>query len=647
MGILGMKSKSKATSINKIVTRRAFIVGGFQFALLAGAVGRLYQLQVLDADRYKMLADENRINLQLVAPLRGRIFDRFGLPLAENKQNYRLIIIPEQAGNIKVALKALSRLLLLSEYEQQKIKKEALLSKNFLPITVRENLSWREVSRIEVSSPELPGINIEVGDSRYYQFGSQAVHLVGYVGLATKQDINKEKDPIISLPSVRVGKNGIEKHFETKLRGKAGSRQVEINAFGRVIRELARDDGLPGDDHVLTIDMGLQSYAMSTLGDESAGCVVLDIHTGDILTLISSPSYDPNMFTTGISQGQWDLLLNHPRFPLTNKAISGLYPPGSTFKMMVALAALEAKSVNPNTSFFCQGHITLGDTKFHCWRRGGHGTVTMESAIQKSCDVYFYEVAKLIGIERIGEMARRFGLGNSVGIELPGEKGGLVPSKEWKQSVHGTPWQLGETLIVGIGQGYLLATPLQLAVMVARIANGGVAISPRLIQSVYRAGKIIEHTKKPAQTMNISPADLAIIQRGMRQVTNSPGGTAYKARIQNSKYLMAGKTGSSQVKRISELEREQGGYKNEDRPWRDRDHALFVGYAPIDAPRYAVAVVVEHGGAGSSVAAPMARDILTEVQRRDPARKESVRKPFATLPDEIKKSYGYPVAKKS
>ncbi len=626
-----MKPKSNTLNFSKIVTRRAFILGGIQFVLLAGAAGRLYQLQVLDSDRYKMLADENRVNLQLVAPLRGRIFDRFGLPLAENKQNYRLIIIPEQAGDIDLALNALSRLVLLGKNEKQRIKKEAASRRKFVPITIRENLTWHEVSRIEVSSPDLPGVTIEAGESRYYEFGSQAVHLVGYVGSVSEKDLSKENDPIISLPGVKIGKSGVERYFETNLRGKAGSRKVEINAVGRVIRELRRDDGLQGDDHVLTIDMELQSYAMATLGDQSAGCVVLDVHTGEILTLISTPSYDPNIFTTGVSQEQWEALIENPRFPLTNKAISGQYPPGSTFKMMVALAALEGNYVSPDTSVFCSGHITLGDTKFHCWRRGGHGAVSMESALEKSCDVYFYEVAKRVGIERIGDMARRFGLGEEVGIELPGEKSGLVPSKTWKKKVHKTNWQLGETLIVGIGQGYLLATPLQLAIMVARIANGGIAITPKLVKSVYRTGRVVEQARNAAPSMNISPADLAVVQRGMRRVTNNIGGTAYLARIQNSKFLMAGKTGSSQVRRISALEREQGVFKNEDRAWKDRDHALFVGYAPIDSPRYAVAVVVEHGGAGSGVAAPMARDILREVQRRDPARKSLNMKPFAAL----------------
>lgn len=357
---------------------------------------------------------------------------------------------------------------------------------------------------------------------------------------------------------------------------------------------------------------------MARMGDESAAAAVLDVHTGEVLTLASTPAYDPNSFTTGISSAEWKSLIEHPRLPLTNKVISGQYPPGSTFKMIVALAALESGELTLQNSFFCPGHLTLGDTKFHCWRRGGHGRVDMEQALEKSCDVFFYEAAKRVGIERIGEMARRFGFGSPVGIELPGEKGGLVPSNAWKKKKHGVSWQLGETLIVGIGQGFMLATPMQLAVMAARIANGGIAVRPTLVRSIYRDGTSVPRPRDAAPTMNISPAHLAVVQNGMRRVVNSPGGTAFRARIDEPEFAMAGKTGSAQVRRISKREREEGVPKNQDRVWKYRDHALFVGYAPLEAPRYAAAVVVEHGGGGSTVAAPIVRDILHEAQRRDP-----------------------------
>ena len=625
-----MAEKPGGQSRVKLVTRRALVLGGLQAALVAGLGGRLYQLQVIEADRYRVLADENRINLQLLPPPRGRIFDRFGQPLAENQQNYRLIVVPEQAGDLENALLALGTLVPMSEQERARILREASRRRSFVPITVRENLTWREVSRIEVSAPDLPGVIIEVGESRRYNFGARAAHLVGYVGAVSEKELD-EGDPVLSLPGFRVGKSGVERVFEGALRGKAGSRQVEVNAVGRVIRELTRDEGQPGDDHVLSIDMGLQDYTMARMGEESAAGVVLDVHTGEVLTLASTPAYDPNSFTTGISQAEWNELIQNPRFPLTNKAIAGQYPPGSTFKMVVALAALEGGDVTPQTPFFCPGHLTLGDTKFHCWRRGGHGRVNMELALEKSCDVYFYEVAKRVGVERIGEMARRFGLGDDVGIELPGERGGLIPSKAWKKSVHGVSWQLGETLIVGIGQGYILTTPLQLAVMAARIANGGIAVRPTLVRSIYRDGAAMPLAREAAPTMNISPAHLAVVQNGMRRVTNNPGGTAYRARIEEPEFAMAGKTGSAQVRRITKREREEGVRKNEDLAWKERDHALFVGYAPIDAPRYAAAVVVEHGGGGSTVAAPIVRDVLREAQRRDPVRRTPGEQSLARL----------------
>ena len=424
-----------------------------------------------------------------------------------------------------------------------------------------------------------------------------------------------------AIRGLEIGKNGAEKNFETALRGKAGSRHVEVNAFGRVIRELRRDDGQPGDDHILTIDIGLQKYVSARMGNNSAAATVIDIHSGDILAMASVPSFNPNMFSTGISQTDWNKLRTDYRYPLINKAISGEYAPGSTFKMVVALAALESGHINSNQTIFCSGSTTLGNREFHCWKRGGHGRMDLNLALTESCDVYFYEVARRIGLQRIANMAKRFGFGAKLGIELPAEHKGLIPTKQWKLDTHGVSWQKGETLIVGIGQGFILTTPLQLAVMTARIANGGIAIKPKLIRETQRAGKRLPDNRTPFPSMGLSPTHLAIIQKGMRNVTNSQRGTAYQARIVDRKIAMAGKTGSVQVKRITKAERERGILKNEERPMADRDHALFVGYAPIDSPRYAISIVVEHGGGGSKTAAPIARDILKEAQRRDPIRR--------------------------
>ena len=600
-----------------LFTRRAVIVGGVQALLTAGLAGRIYQLQVVDSERYTVLADENRINMQLLPPARGRIFDRSGQILAENRLNYRLVVVPEAALDLDAALDEIAALVPIDAQDRERVLREARRKQKFVPIMVRENLTWEEVSKIEVNAPDLPGVIIDVGRRRLYAFGSDTVHIVGYVGAVNEAELTG--DPLLALPDFRIGKNGAEKMLESSLRGEAGARQVEVNAYGRVIRELGRRPGRPGDDHMLTIDLGLQQYVAARFGDESGSAVVLDVHSGEILALTSLPSYDPNLFTAGISARQWRELVSHPRFPLSNKSITGQYSPGSTFKMIVALAALEGGDVGPGHSFYCPGFLKLGNRQFRCWRRHGHGHVAMVRGLMESCDVYFYEVAKRVGVDRIAAMAKRFGFGKKLEIELPGEKPGLVPTRDWKLANIGEPWQGGETLVIGIGQGYLLTTPLQLAVMVARIANGGIAVQPHILAEVIRDGQPLARETEAFPAMGISPAHIDIVREGMLRVVNDPKGTAFRARIEEPTLAMAGKTGSVQVRRISEREHRTGVVKNEDRPWEERDHALFVAYAPLERPRYGVAIVVEHGGSGGGVAAPIARDILREVQRRDPS----------------------------
>ena len=603
-----------------LFTRRAFMVGGAQALLMAGLAGRLYQLQVVESERYRVLADENRINMQLLPPARGRIFDRFGQILAENRLNYRLVVVPEAALDLRKALDEIAALVTIEDHDRERVLREARRKQQFVPIMVRENLTWEEVSQIEVNAPDLPGVMIDVGRRRLYAFGPDTVHIVGYVGAVNEAELTD--DPLLALPDFRIGKNGAEKTLESSLRGEAGARQVEVNAYGRVIRELGRRTGRPGDDHMLTVDLGLQQYVAARFGDESGSAVVLDVHSGEILALTSMPSYDPNLFTGGMSQRQWRELIGHPRFPLSNKSIAGQYSPGSTFKMIVALAALEGGVVSPGQRFYCPGFLKLGNRRFRCWRRYGHGHVAMVRGLTESCDVYFYEVAKRVGIDRIAAMAQRFGFGEKLDIELPGERSGLVPTRDWKLAAIGEPWQGGETLVVGIGQGYLLTTPLQLAVMVARIANGGIAVEPRILADVIRDGQPLAREQKPFTPMGISSSHFDIVREGMLRVVNDRKGTAYDARIEEPALAMAGKTGSVQVRRISEREHRTGVTTNEDRPWKERDHALFVAYAPLERPRYGVAVVVEHGGSGGKVAAPIARDILREVQRRDPSARE-------------------------
>ncbi|MBT6285892.1 MAG: penicillin-binding protein 2 [Rhodospirillaceae bacterium] len=605
----------KDSSRFKSFSRRVAFLGGGKVLLLSLLAGRMYQLQVIESDKYKTLADENRINLRLLPPPRGTIVDRYGRALAVNQENYRVTLVAEQVNDINTMLDTLSGIISLEDYERHRILREVRRRRGFVPVTVRENLDWRDVSRIEVNAPDLPGLSIEVGQSRQYPFAEDFAHVLGYVSAVSEKEVTG--DPLLELPGFKVGKNGVERVFDLNLRGKAGNTQVEVNAVGRVIRELSRQEGQPGVDLRLTIDRDLQKLAADRLKEEkSASAVILDIHNGDVLALSSVPGFDPNEFVTGLSSKTWRRLINDPYAPLTNKAISGLYAPGSTFKMVVALAALEARIVAPDHRVFCRGHTQLGNARFHCWKRHGHGWQDMYDAHQNSCDVYFYDIAKRIGIDRIAAMATRFGLGTKTGIELPSEKGGVIPTRAWKKALIGTAWQQGETLISGIGQGFILTTPLQLAVMTARIANGGKAVLPRLIRAAEVDGKEEEPVFKD---LGISKRSLDVVREGMNRVTNVQQGTAYRARISEEGMEMSGKTGTAQVRRISKAERDTRVLKNHERPWRERDHALFVGYAPSDNPRYAVSVIVEHGGGGSKVAAPIARDLLLATQKRDPA----------------------------
>ncbi len=603
---------------HKLFTRRTAMLAGGKAALLSALVGRMYYLQVVESDRYKTLADENRINFRLLAPPRGRIVDRFGVPIADNQQNYRVVLIPEQTGDVEETLFRLGRIIPIRKSEKKHILREISRKRSFVPVTLRENLNWEDVARIEVNTPDLPGVMIDVGQSRYYPFARETAHVLGYVAAVSEGEATG--DPLLELPGFRIGKSGIEKVYDLALRGASGSSQVEVNAYGRVIRELERSEGQPGTRLQLTIDSGLQRMASKRLGNESGSVVVMDVHSGDVLAMVSTPGFDPNAFNKGLSSEEWNELVSNDKSPLINKSIGGHYAPGSTFKMVVALAALEKGVISTESEVFCAGKTELGNAVFHCWKKGGHGVVDLKAGISQSCDVYFYEIARRTGIERIAAMARRLGLGSRLGLDLPGEKAGLVPSDKWKRATIGAPWQMGETLLAGIGQGYVLATPLQLAVMTARLVNGGVAVTPHLTRDIVSKNGVIRRKEKKSENIGIVPSHLSVIREAMNTVVNVPGGTAYRSRIRQQEFRMGGKTGTAQVRRISKQEREKGVLKNEELPWKERDHALFVGYAPVDAPRYSVAVIVEHGGGGSKVAAPIARDVLEEAQRRNAAR---------------------------
>jgi len=599
----------------RLLTRRAAVLGGIKLAGLSALVGRLYYLQVVESARYTMLAEENRISLRLVAPSRGAIVDRFGTPLAVNQQNYRVVVVAERTRNVQDTLDKISKIVPLTDGDRRRVMRELHRRRRFVPVTVRENLTWEQVATIEMNTPDLPGVAIEVGEIRHYPHADATAHILGYVGAVSESELNG--DPVLSLPGFRIGKAGIEKFHEKALRGTAGTSQLEVNAVGRVIRELSRDEGQPGREVQLTIDVGLQRFMQERLSQEtSASAVVMDVHTGGIYGLCSHPSYDPNQFTMGINAELWEELLSNPATPLNNKAVAGQYPPGSTFKPVVALAALESGLISRNHTVFCPGHMDLGDHRFHCWKKGGHGTVDTVGALRHSCDVFFYDVARRIGIDRIAEMAHRFGMGQPTGLDLPHERAGLIPSVEWKKGALGKSWSPGESLIASIGQGYVLSTPLQLAAMTARLANGGYAVKPHLTKQI----KALSSEQVIWPTLGVKKENLDLVMRGMFEVTNAPNGTAYRSRITEPGFEMAGKTGSAQVRRITMAERSTGVKKNEDLPWRERDHALFIAFAPVDAPRYACSVFVEHGGGGSLVAAPIARDILLECQKRDPGR---------------------------
>jgi len=600
----------------RLLTRRTLVLGGLKAAAVSALAGRLYYLQVVESDRYTTLAEDNRISLRLIAPPRGLIVDRNGVPLAVNEQNFRLILVSERAGDVERTLDQIAQLIAITESDRKRILRDIQRSRAFAPITVRENLGWEEVSAIEVNLPDLPGVSIDVGQVRSYPFGEATAHFTGYVGAVSEQELQGAEDPLLTLPGFRIGKSGVEKLHDLALRGSAGTLQLEVNAVGRVVRELSRMEGQPGRQVTLTIDAKLQHYAQQRLASEvSASAVIMDVQTGGIQAWASHPSYDPNQFSMGISGDLWRSLSANEAKPLINKVLAGEYPPGSTFKMIVGLAALEA-GISPDARVFCPGHYTFGGHRFHCWKKHGHGAVDMYRAIAHSCDVYFYDVSRRVGIDRIASMARRFGLGQRTEVDLPGERAGIMPDTKWKKAKLREPWYEGETLVASIGQGYITTTPLQLAVMTARIANGGFAVQPHITKRI----EALHEEKTSWPEIGVDPKHLDLVRRAMSAVTNEPGATAYGARIQTPGMEMAGKTGTVQVRRISKAERATGVKKGEDLPWKYRDHAMFVAFAPVHAPKFACAVVVEHGIAGGRVAAPIARDILAECQLLNSAR---------------------------
>lgn len=611
-----MKRPQRDSAVSqRRITRRGLLLGAGQAGFMGLLTWRMHHLQVDQADQFRLLADENRIKIRLIPPARGQIYDRNGRVVAENVPSYRIILEREEAGDVDAAIARLGRLITLDPEELERAREEMRRSR-IHPVTVADRISWEELSRVAVNAPALPGVRPEVGLSRRYPMGEEYAHVLGYVGPVSDYDLEKidAPDQLLLIPRFQIGKIGLEAKREEMLRGTAGTKRVEQNAAGRVMRELDRQEGEAGRDLQITTDSGLQSYIHARLKGESAAVVVLDCASGDILASVSTPGFDSNLFVRGISVSAYDALLNNKYRPLPNKAVQGVYPPGSTFKMVPALAALENGDVTPEDTVYCPGYLEVGGRRFHCWKGGGHGNMTINTALRESCDVYFYEMALRTGIENISAMARRLGLGVAHDLPMTGVAEGLIPTKAWKRAARGSRWVIGDSVNSSIGQGFVLTSPLQQAVMAARIATGR-AVAPRLIRSVDG----VEVPTGHGEDLGLNENNLRHIRRAMHDVSNSRRGTAWRSRIVAEGMQMAGKTGTSQVRNITAAERARGVRSNSDLPWERRDHALFVDYAPADDPKIAVAVVVEHGGGGSSVAAPIARDVtLQALYKGDP-----------------------------
>ena len=603
-----------------LITRRTAILGVGGIGVFGTLAARLYQLQVLQAENYRTLSDNNRFNFNMLMPERGEIRDRFGVALARNEQNFRLVIIPERTDEIDKTLDRVSRISPLSPGQRDRIQKDIQQNPKFVPILVKDNIDWETFSALNMRLHALPGIVSEAGHGRAYPENGVFSHVLGYIGRAGANDVEVDDDPLLKQPTFRIGKTGVEAAEEKTLRGSSGQLKVEVNARGRIVREWPdpATRATPGKDVWLTLDAELQEFAAKQFatedeGDDSGGVCVIDIITGELRTLLSMPTFDANLFVSGLSQTDMDQMNNDPKRPQYNKAIAGGYPPASTFKMAVMLAALESNLVDPAKTVFCSGKVQLGNRTFHCWKRQGHGRMDMRDALKNSCDTYFYEIAQVIGIDRIADVARRLGLGAAYDISIGGAISGIVPDGVWKQERLGTGWRAGDTLNASIGQGFVLATPLQLAVMTARIANTIDAVVPHLV---------ISQTLPVFEPLDFDAEHLAYVRDAMWAVTSEPGGTAFRHNpfgvdpsVKGMEF--AGKTGTGQVRGISTAERLTGIRKNAKLPWKLRDHSIFVGFAPYDRPRFAIGTIVEHGGSGSKRAADISRAVLGEALRRD------------------------------
>lgn len=581
---------------NHSITRRSFMIMSGQAGMFSILVSKMLYMQIVDAKKYRILSDKNRINLVMLPPARGEIFDRNGKIISTNHSAFRVMLNKTENPKYQDVVKSLAQLLNLSENELTELDKIANKIPKKQPSPLIENLSWEQVVNIEENISILPGIYIDTGQYRKYNFAEFLSHPIGYISKLNKQD---QKDfELENVADFQMGKNGIEKFYEDNLQGSFGMQEVEVNAHGMLVREISQKPSTAGESIKTNIDIEIQTIAMKLLNPKGSSAIVLDLLKGEIITMASSPGFDPNQFVGGVSQNYWDKMLTDPYKPLINKCIQNNYPPGSIFKMIVVLAGLES-GMDTDFKINCTGASMLGDKHFRCWYRPGHGHIDMAHAIEHSCNSYMYYIAKTIGIDKIAETARKFGLGSTTGIDLPSESAGLIPDESWKQNRFKQKWTLGDSLNSAIGQGFVLATPLQLACLCGSIASGGKLFTPRIVGN----GEI--------SNIDVKQEHLDFLKAGMVNVINSPTGTAYSQRISNPDWMMAGKTGTSQVRsKIGEMDLSKSV------AWEGRNHALFIGYAPIHNPRFAVSVVVDHGGGGGSAAAPIAKELFLELMRK-------------------------------
>jgi len=617
---------------SKLISRRMFLLTAVKAIVVIGVLGRLISLQISESSKYKTLSDRNRFREWKLAPERGVVKDYFNRELASNTQVYQVHLIPENTRSIENVFFKLKGILNISDQKISLLRKIIAKQKPWEPIIISDNLNWSEFSRLNLFLHELQGVEPVVSIARVYKDNSSA-HVLGYVSQVSAKDLkNKKYLKEIAVPGIAVGKTGLERKLDEKMIGKVGFQRYEVNAYGKRIQQIKIDQGKAGKSFKTTLDLDVQKYVTDIIKDKAAAVCVMDIYNGDIVSMVSSPVYDPNAFVHGIGTKYWNELINNEKKPLINKALSGLYPPGSTIKILVALSALEHGISKPLNKVKCTGKIELFGEKFHCWKKKGHGVMNMRSAIQRSCDVYFYEVARKLGVDRLSRTAKQFGLGKKVLSGFMEEKSGVVPSTAWKKKFIGQNWYLGETLHSGIGQGYFQSTPLQLCRMTAQIANGGYEINPRIIfdkKNNNLKNYLDAKLKNPNQSLqknlitnslDLKPLfknqeNINFIKDAMFASSNEPGGTSYGSRLNDDRYTFAGKTGSSQIKRFTESQRE-AEVKQEEIDYKSRDHALFIAFAPYKDPKYAISVVVEHGGSGSSAAAPIAKKVIKKVLER-------------------------------